>query len=79
MNEYDVVALGELLIDFTYYGKSKTAKYCLNKIPAVLRQMFYLLLQKWEVRQLLSAKWETICMGDIWNRFLKMQGLIQKG
>ena len=36
----DIVALGELLIDFTEAGHSQGGENYLNRIPAVLRQIF---------------------------------------
>ena len=36
----DIVALGELLIDFTEQGTVRVGENCLNRIPVVLRQIF---------------------------------------
>lgn len=38
--EVDIVALGELLIDFTEAGKSDSGKSCLSKILVAHRQIF---------------------------------------
>ena len=38
--EVDIVALGELLIDFTEVGKSIQEKSCLSKILVAHRQIF---------------------------------------
>ena len=37
---YDVLALGELLIDFTPHVPQKVVPICLNRIPVVLRPMY---------------------------------------
>ena len=36
----DIVALGELLIDFRKRDTVRVGENCLNRIPAVLRQIF---------------------------------------
>lgn len=39
MKQYDVIALGELLIDFTDYGKSEQGILFLKQIPEVHHAM----------------------------------------
>ena len=39
MKQYDVIALGELLIDFTDYGKSEQGNPVLKQIPEVHHAM----------------------------------------
>lgn len=38
--EVDIVALGELLINFTEVGRSSAGKNCLNRIPVEHRRIF---------------------------------------
>lgn len=42
MKKYDVVALGELLVDFTDYGMSGQENPVLKQIREVLRVMYLL-------------------------------------
>ena len=51
MKKYDVVAMGELLIDFTENGKSEQGNG--------FRVMCYPYWQRWEKRPGLSEKWEV--------------------
>ena len=49
--EIDIVALGELLIDFTEAGRSSSGKNYLNKILAEHQRIFWLWQHIWDTGQ----------------------------
>lgn len=58
---YDVTALGELLIDFTENGTSAQGNPIRKRTRAELHVMFWLCLSALARRPLLSEKLERIC------------------
>lgn len=49
--EIDIVALGELLIDFTEAGRSSSGKNYLNRILAEHQRIFWLWQHIWDTGQ----------------------------
>lgn len=60
MKKYDVVALGELLIDFTENGKSVQGNLYSRQIREGLLVTFWPCYQSLDIRPLLSVRWEMI-------------------
>ena len=58
--KYDVIALGELLIDFTMNGQSEQGNNMFEACPEARRAMCLHFLIKMARKQLLSAKWAKI-------------------
>ena len=63
MKQYDVIALGELLIDFTDYGKSEQGNPVFEANPGGAPCNVLALLKKYGNRVGLSVKLEMICLG----------------
>ncbi len=67
MEQYDVTALGELLIDFTEHGTSAQGNPVLEANPGGAPCNVLAMLAKLEKRQRLSEKSELICLENNWN------------
>ncbi len=56
MKDFDVTALGELLIDFTEMEKAARGILCLRQIREERPVMCFLCFRSWDIRQRLSER-----------------------